>query len=153
MQHEMWRDTLADARARVADALESGEMIACDCCGQTVKMYTRRIYRTVFLCLQVIASSEDGLLPKEIVQRLAGRVSGNDHCKLAYWGLAFPGEDKRWRCTELGREFLAGRARVAKFVKVFDGSVRGNSDDTVDAFEIAREFDLADILDPNNLDS
>lgn len=152
MQFEVPRDTLAEAKAYVRQALETGEMIECTCCTQTVKMYTRRIYRTVFLCLQVIARSDDGLLPREIMSRLAGRVSGNDHCKLAYWGLAYAGEDGRWRCTLLGRDFLSGKVRVPKFVRVFNGTVHGFSEETVSASEIAREFNLPEILDPGNLD-
>jgi hypothetical protein len=154
--NEPQRDTLAEAQAKVGDTLQSGEMMQCPCCTQTVKKYPRRVYKTVALCLRAVANSgEDGLLPKEIVTRVSAihPISGNHHTKLALWGLIKRNPmDGRWRATDRGRDFLAGRERIEKYAHVFNGRVLGYSEDTVDIKEIAKEFDLTELLNPKTLD-
>jgi hypothetical protein len=156
VQGSFWpdRDTLAEAQERIQEALATGDMVKCECCGQTVKVYSRQVYRSMALGLWILSKAEDGLLAHEIMGRLARRgyhISGNDHSKLALWDLAVRGEDQKWRITDRGRDFLRGIERIPKYTHVFDGRVRGCSDETVDIREIAAKFDLEEILNPDNL--
>jgi hypothetical protein len=136
-------DSLAIARAEVQAVLRSGEMIPCPCCAQTVKMYKRRVYGHMARCLKIIAKA-DGLTSKEVAKRSS--AWGGDFAKLTYWQLIKSGEDGKWRATQRGLDFLAGRARIAKYANIFNGTVQHFSHETVNIRDIADEFNLPEIL-------
>lgn len=149
------RAALGDARAWLRhEAMNRGAR--CPCCSQFAKVYRRSIGSRMVTDLMA-------------VHRHAGRgwcylpdaigYNGGDSAKLRYWDLIEPepGPDGsttdgnrrcRYRVTERGVAFLAGRARVPRWALVFDGRLmRLDDSETVTVQDcLGDRFSLAELL-------
>lgn len=102
----------------------------CECCGQTVKVYRRSIYKHMARCLiwLVTRYAENG---QEWVNLKEGPVfRGGDNTKLAYWSLMVPHptvDENLYKPTQLGVDFVVKGATVPRYAYVYDGRVYGFS--------------------------
>lgn len=113
--------------ARFAIETKGGK---CECCGQTVKVYRRSIYKHMARCLIWIVRryAENG---QEWVNLKEGPVfRGGDNTKLAYWGLVIPHptiDENLYKPTQLGVDFVVNGAIVPRYAYIYDGRVLGFS--------------------------
>ena len=114
----------------------------CECCGQYVKEYKRRLYKSPVLAL-INLYKLDRLEPNlyHHIQEIGATIGNGigDFAKARYWGLitAMPNddEDKKtsgyWAITRRGRQFVQGRLRLFKYCHVYNSEVVRFSGDTI----------------------
>jgi hypothetical protein len=109
--------SLDEARQWVIDNSEDG--CDCPCCGGRVKVYPRKLYRTIArgLCVAWSLHRRQWFSPRK--SRVPGHDS--DFTKLAYWGLIERATTDRdpdaeanglWRITDAGQAFVQDASRV-----------------------------------------
>jgi hypothetical protein len=112
----------------------------CPCCGQSVKLYKRKLNSGMAYALIQIYKFDktitEGYHFFEVGKELAktGKVAiALEYNKLAYWGLIEttindnPDENSRsgfWRITDKGKLFVEGKITVPKQVYVYDAKAR-----------------------------
>lgn len=119
----------------------------CPHCHQTVKTYSRSIYKGMWRALRLIGDSAHGADAHTIMTT----TYCGDYAKLAYWGLVYQDTAKVWHITDKGRQLLNGELSIPKYAYVYNGNVVGFSAETVTAAECRKKFDLAEVMDPANL--
>jgi len=136
--------------AHVETMAGAAKGVDCPCCGRFVKRYgnrlnANRVKSLIWLCQQ----SDDWIhVPEEGPRWL---VKTNQHPTLCWWGLVErkPDSPGYYRATNLGREFISGRAKVPSKVHTFNGSVVGTSGDLIGVHEaIGDAFSLENELAP-----
>ncbi len=136
--------SLNGAREYVQEALATGEMIDCPCCGRNIKKYQWSILRSMLTALNYLNTHE------RVEGKTLAKISGGGvYAKLKYWGLTDQTESKNrgyWFITPRGRDFLHGYIRVPKHAYVFNTQVLYFSNDTVCIDDIKKNFDLAEIM-------
>ncbi len=121
---------LSDAAYRGARNAVETKGGPCECCGQTVKVYRRSIYKHMARCLiwLVTRYAENG---QEWIHLQEGPVfRGGDNTKLVYWGLMIPHptvDENLYKPTQLGVDFVVNGATVPRYAYVYDGLVLGFS--------------------------
>ena len=129
-------EILGIVRADLRKDLATGELVDCPCCGGRAKVYARKLNSTQCRVLRIVASNDDGMTPRQVVQ-MSGVQS--DLGKLRMWGLTHYDEERRlWLATDRGRAFLGGRLRVPHRVLIYQGDVLG--------FDDSRMIGIADVL-------
>lgn len=119
---EQWRDTVRK---------DGGH---CPCCDRWGKVYKRNINETMARSVIWLAGAPCGAEGWVDVPSNAPRwlVRSNQLATLRWWGLVerrepSEGEDKKysgmWRCTELGKQWIAGNAKVHQSVWTYAGEV------------------------------
>lgn len=122
-------DSIQAARAWMTPKFRKGDMMACPCCGLTVKLYARSINSSMVSALAIIAR-RGPITPRDMGQR------GGDYGKLIHWGIIKKTDDnKHWIITSVGRSFLKGETRVPKYILLFNDIVMGASIQHVDVHE------------------
>lgn len=139
--------TLQEARARLLQEFLAGAASTCACCGQTVKLYPRKITAVMVRALEYFA--REGPVPPAHIPA-AIKPSG-DYAKLRYWELAEE-TDEGWIATRLGRDFLANRATVPERAMVYRNTCYATSTRTVSVRDV-KGFELADLMDPDHVKS
>lgn len=122
--------TLAQAKEMLRVLLQAGHAIQCPTCQQLAKVYRRKISsRMAFTLIEVwnAAGNEWCHVPTTVTfTGDSGEIS-----KLRYWGLVEEETVRRedggragyWRVTNLGRSWLLGNVRVAKYARIYDGNL------------------------------
>ena len=121
--------SLDGARQRLWEKLERGEIVTCYCCGQTCKIYPRKINSGMarsLIQMYQLGGRDWVHLPTRL--NLRSREEG----KLAYWGLVEEQKVVRsdggragwWRITEKGEAFVKNQLQVPKIAMVYNGTVR-----------------------------
>ena len=148
--------SLSRARAMVDDRLEEG--VECPCCGQFCKLYKRKLNSgmaagLVWLTREYLRSGEWINIPEtgpRFLLRTGGQFSVLEH-----WGLieqqASDDGAKRtsgmWRPTDKGVDFATKKVRVPSHVHLYDNTVRGWSDRSLDVVEaLGSKFDYAELM-------
>ena len=147
-------DTLQAARREIREQIDEG--VTCPCCGQYAKRYKRAIYSTMARGL-IWLVRESKRTPGGWVDIKRAPVRGGDYAKLGHWGMitqAEPsGASKRsglWRPTEKGIQFAYSAIRVPSHVFLFNGTVDGWADTTVDIREaLGHRFDYLELMGIN----
>lgn len=119
-------DTMEKARGKGA---------SCPCCGQFVKVYRRTINST--MARQLIAAYQrhgagNWFHTRDVV--LTDTAGAGDFSKMEYWGLIardmahVQGDDGKrtsgmWKITQIGAEFIEGKALVAQYAFVYNGQL------------------------------
>lgn len=133
-------ESLSDAAYRGARYAVETKGGRCECCGQTIKVYRRSIYRHMARCLiwLVTRYAQDG----EWVNLKEGPVfRGGDNTKLTYWGLMTPHptiEENLYKPTQLGVDFVVNKATVPRYAYVYNGEVLGFSQEHRGVVECVR---------------
>lgn len=159
--------TLEDAKKWLR--VRFGKGASCPCCGQFVKLYKRSLSKSSAYVLLLIACYfrgdpvEEWLhVPSYIAEmvsdhpRRAAAVRG-DWAKLKYWGLIEEKPDIRadgsprvgyWRLTQLGRDFVNRKVKVASHIYIYNGEPLQRAVDeqiTIDD-ALTTEFSYAEIM-------
>lgn len=141
--------------------LEDGKAHRCGVCLRTSKIYTRNINRVQVLCMIGLArlwdGTPEGVLSSEIEGWIrkkypdAGAHPTGEIGKLAHWGLVYqPAKTDdvrggktsgRWVPTPKLLEFLRGKIRVPKWVKLLNNEALEFSEDTVHVHDEFPKFD------------
>jgi hypothetical protein len=116
--------SLGEARDQLRTMVEHGH--ECPCCHQLAKVYKRRINAGMAwgLIRMYRVSAHDWVHVPDL------NLPGGDMVKLRYWGLIEnpPGERRddgsprsgKWRFTELGRQWVRGKATVPERARIYD---------------------------------
>lgn len=133
----------------------------CPCCGQKVKMYSRKMNGVIARALVEFYKAHEGgfdwLQPLRDLDFLRSTGGSGDYAKARFWGLienhmvyengkhTSTGE---WRLTEKGKEFVEGKVRVPKYAYVYNNKCTGLSDsDSVSVIEaLGEKFDKSQIM-------
>jgi len=129
----------------------------CPHCGQTVKVYRRRIYAAMVKALASLYRAVDGKPDKYVhVSKIYDKTTCGDFAKLKYWGLIdeldkVDGATRTsgfWRITERGIDFLQGKIRVAKYAFIYNQDLLALDDkETVSVIEcVAKHFNYAELM-------
>lgn len=158
MTERMSEVTLTRAREILRADLEEGAK--CPCCTQFAKVYRRRIGSASAMAL-VLLHRDAGTawvhLPTFLKER-QGNAHTGDVAKARYWGLVEPVDATRddgsyrvgtWRLTEQGVRFAAGRLRVPKYARIYDGRLLGlDAEEWVDIKEcLGHKFDYRELME------
>ena len=142
-ENELRSELVRSARNDVRSLRIKGTI--CPCCDQHVKEYRRSLSSNSAKFL--------GSLTRKYIETTMNDIDGNDgwiHYKdceftsrdypaLAWWGLAITNRDKTkkkrttglWKPTELGLDFVCGRAKVYKHLFTYNGDVTRVDDSSV----------------------
>jgi len=145
--------TLESARNDLFKALKEG--LDCPCCGQFAKSYRRGISGSQVKALMYLHQCGPGWHH----HREFADGSG-EHAKLRFWGLVEkrndPEEANRkdktstghWRITKLGKQFVKGEVKVAKYVYIYNNQLQHKDNlKKVDVHEcIKNKFKFSDIM-------
>ncbi len=137
--------TLAAAREFVAHHITEGSGIDCPCCGQSCKLYPRKLYAEMGAWLINLVHCWNQT--RDWVDVRDFPLRGGDYGKLMHWGLAerMPNDNpaKRssgmWRPTLDGIHFVMGRTRVPSHVHLYNNEVKGFSKEQVDIRQVLGE--------------
>jgi hypothetical protein len=121
---------------------ENYEGPGCNCpvCSQHVQLKSRKI--TPAMAKFLIALSKF-MVPKDIGDF---DVRGGDYAKLRFWDLATKTDNGQWQITHAGRQFVADKTRVAKYIYVYRDRERSRSPETVNIREAVGDAALYDEL-------
>jgi hypothetical protein len=146
--------TLQEAKDHLRENFEGGT--DCPCCGQSVKLYKRKLNSSMAYVLVLMASTteigEFVHVPSLIAGRgdlkpaMAAAVRG-DWAKLKHWGFIASDQQKRpdgskrsgwWAVTTPGRLFALGKSRAKSHVHIYNGKSR--------AYEVAGTVSIEEAL-------
>jgi|TARA_R110000824_G_scaffold2808_1_gene12800 hypothetical protein len=131
----------------VAEAWRTGSASRCPSCFQTVKVYPRRITKTMIQNLAQIASAPEG------IRSIHLKAShGGDHAKLRYWDLIeiVEGEFAHtyWKITPRGKLWLFGSIQIPEIAYVYNGTVQCFSEKMVFISDrVQKKFDLQELME------
>jgi hypothetical protein len=154
-------ETVASARARIANALDEG--VRCPCCDQLAKRYKRTLNASMVRALFALwhaESDRDGWVDVSKVPLATYRaLRQGDYPKLAYFGLAEPKSDDEvaaakgartsglWRVTDPGALFIKSIVTVNAYVHVYDGKVVSRSSKFVNVQQaLGEKFDYSKLM-------
>lgn len=146
--------TIAEAKQHLRDNWEEG--IVCPCCGQDVKLYKRRIYKSMAICLIKLYKLTVQGNTNFYFHVSEFDATGGDFAKLSYWGLIKekinqPGQKGRtsgyWLITNLGTAYVKNLVGVERFAKIFDGRLVGFEGEQVKIREaLGKTFDYEEMM-------
>ena len=148
-----------------------GKGATCPCCNQFVKLYPRKMNKSMAYVLLLIAryyrrigvSPDEWLhVPSYIAEiavgnpRRAAAIRG-DWAKLKFWGLIEEKPEMRkdgskrigyWRLTQLGRQFVDREVKVSSHVYIYNGEpLQRSADDQITIDDaLGTEFSYAEIM-------
>lgn len=118
----------------------------CPCCGKNVQL-SRTTVNSDMVNMLMLLSERGHLTPQDWAQKAvdAGyNYAGNaNRAKLQHFKLAERRGDF-WYITPHGRAFLAGNAKVPRYVETYNKQVVGQSNETMSIHEV-RNFDYSEI--------
>lgn len=144
-------DTLSAAKEKLRKNWEEG--INCPCCGQLVKLYTRKInsgqavslIRLWWLC-------RDG----QYHHYTEIKKCATDFAQLKRWGLIIGDEKNKdstkrtsgmWKVTDIGAEFVKGEAYVRGQCQIYDDKTKGLTGAFVNIKDaLGDKFDYSELM-------
>lgn len=131
--------TLAEAKQELRNNFQKG--MNCPCCGQFVKLYKRKLNKTMVYALTIIYKlhKEHGFdkyfKMNEEIAKMNIPSSNIEYAKLNYWGLLEEKENTDyskktsgyWRLTSTGIDFLENKIDVPTHVFIYNNKVQGFS--------------------------
>jgi hypothetical protein len=141
--------TLAELRDWLNSLLQDG--VHCPCCGQYAKLYRRKINAGMARAL-IVSYRIGGGDYVHVTQ-----LGSHEIAQLQWWQLVEEMPAKRpdggrtgwWRPTGLGMDWIYRRARVPKYVLVYDGALQAkpHGDPISVADALGSKFNLADLME------
>jgi len=150
-------NTIGQAKAHLRDNIKKG--INCPCCGQYVKMYTRKVTSAMAygLILLVKSKSEDYFHIENYLkeQNCPSSVRG-DISKLRYFKLIKKLEGIRddgskrvgyYKVTERGKDFVRGLITVPESVMIFNKKTYGFSENHINIHQaLKNKFNYNELM-------
>ena len=156
-QGDFFRDTLAEAKAKIAAEMDDG--LSCPCCGRFVKRYRRRIYAAQARQLITLYRLGRRRGWDEYFHRnniMTRELNNNDVVLLRYWELiqVRPNEDPTkkdsgfYRITDLGRAFVELKHRVPKYLVMYNDAAEGFEGELVSIVDaLGKKFDYRELME------
>jgi len=150
--------TLTTAKQWLRSNFDEGEISACPCCGQAVKLYKRKMNKGMASALlrvhQLLKKAGGAWLHVNGLSELEkSQLSHMEFQKLRWWKVIeeSPAERGSWRITPLGVDFINGRVQVRKYIYLFDDRPAKdvkNMDTTTTSITEAfgEKFDLQELM-------
>jgi hypothetical protein len=148
--------SLQAARDLVASQIDDG--VICPCCGQTCKLYPRKLYAEMgawLIWLVLAYETEPKWYSVNEGPSFQHRKGGGDYGKLVHWKLVerAPNDHpaKRtsglWRPTAEGSRFAHGQTQVPSHVYLYDNAVHRYSDELVSISQVLGEhFNYGELM-------
>lgn len=139
-------ETIKEGKQYLRDNWNTPGGCTCPCCGQRVKLYKRKIHKGMAVDLIRVYREQRRLGWTEFIHvekylQSTGKSYSHNFALAEFWGLAERSKAEPeqpaartgglWRLTALGREFVAGRMTVPKFVYTFNHRKYYQSDERV----------------------
>lgn len=148
--------TIEDAGKWVIRTAITLKPCKCPVCGQTIKLYPRKLSSALARFLIDIYSLTAGRDPggrwmnvsQDMIDKMDHHVS-RDYAKLRFWGLLepHPGRSTQWRITETGIAFVEGRLVVPQSAYIYNNyCVRLSGTVTDISGALGSKFDLKELL-------
>lgn len=151
--------TIQDGKKYLRENWDASNGVDCPCCGQLVKLYSRKLYSQMAKGL-IGLYRLDRKKPNRyfhITEIQGVVVGGGDFAKLAYWGLIVEqakdesDDTKRtsgfWAITQKGRDFVNVKITVPSHVKVFDGRTFGFGEKHITIqHALGKKFNYAELM-------
>lgn len=143
---------IGELRAHLRENLRDGTK--CPVCDQNAREYKRKLNSGMAHALIVmyrVCGTGYGYKP-DVLSGVG--AAARDESLLRFWGLIEERHDKTpeghvgwWRVTERGKSFVTGRAKVQKYVTVYNGKPTGFEGEYVDIEEcLGEKFSLSELL-------
>ena len=153
--------TIADAKKWLISTAITLKSCKCPVCGQTAKLYPRKLSSAMARFLVDIYSLTSKQRPemrwvnisKDMIDRASKHVS-HDYSKLRFWGLLEPSpkDSAMWRITEAGIAFVEGRMVAPHTAYVYNNSCVKLSEKTITIKEaLGSKFDLKEMMDRKDI--
>lgn len=151
--------TLEEAKQWLRERFEDGAH--CPCCNQYVKLYKRKLNSFMAYALLLIdryfrqPDAKEWLhVPSYLIEQNA---PDRECAKLRYWGLIEEQPGGRddgnphsgfYKITDLGKEFVARKARVPMYVFLYNGKpLRRPDTETIDIYEaLGEKFNYSELM-------
>jgi len=122
---------LAGARTRLLEGLACG--ITCECCGAFAKRYNRKLNSGMarwLVALVRLSPHGEWVEASAVTENIGSRIGQDATTLLPSWNLieSCPvclRASGRWRPTQLGRDFVAGRATVPRSIYAYNKTCLG----------------------------
>ena len=129
--------TIQEAKDYLRDNCKAG--VKCPCCKQNVKLYRRKLHKTMALSLISLYKLGSGYQPINMIMRGISENGPGDFSKLKYWGMIEqkPNDTEYrssgfWRITEKGKSFVYGDLQVQETALVYNGRCLGFEGEMLD---------------------
>lgn len=142
--------------------------VTCPCCDQYAKRYRRKLSSLMarwLIALVHASPNNEWVHARDVFARIPKRGSNaNDYCYLERWGLIEPapegvevkpgpgrkpGRNGAWRPTQLGRDFVNGRAFVRHKVVMYAGVAEGFDGGHISIVDaLGQGFDYMELMRP-----
>ena len=121
--------------------LEEGETAFCSCCGQTMKVYERKLRGSWMRSLEYLA--QHGMAS---AVKMAELTQSRDYSHMKHWDLLkqMPGG---WTITERGKAYVAGVVAIPQSVYLWQNRVVGYSATSVSVSDVASLVFDADVVE------
>ena len=129
--------TIKEVKKYLHDNFETGAK--CPCCGQFVRLYSRRLYISAMLRLIELYKLGGGYHHMNEINKKITETAGGDFAKLRFWGLIIEkpkdNEEKRtsgyWAITEKGKQFVRGEISLQERIKLYNQKCYGFEGDFI----------------------
>jgi len=139
--------SLQIAKDKVQDNLAEGSK--CECCGQTAKLYRRRITGSMAVCLLAVHRKSHDYIHvakylRTVPQLKNIALGGGDFAKLRFWGLIEekPGDrddgckhNGFFRITDTGISFVTGQLKIQSHILVYNNVLKSFDGDLINFTE------------------
>lgn len=150
-----WSNSTVKAARRYVKSNLRLDGVRCPCCTRLAKIYKRPIYAAMAKALIMIVKASETLSESSngwfhIEDRILDNggpakvslssLTNAGYSKLAYWGLIESQSNNSgfWRATDLGVDFVKGRATVLSHVELYDGEFLGTVGEPVTISNVLR---------------
>lgn len=127
-------ETIKEAKEHLRENFKNG--VNCPCCGQLVKLYTRKLNSGMAMALIHIYKQGDWVDVKDYLRKNSLK-NNHDWTLLRYWGLIeeFKGKvdpNKKnngvWRITQKGVSFIENKIKLKSHIIIYNNKLTGYSD-------------------------
>lgn len=154
--------TKADIKRWIIETAISLKPCKCPCCGQTVKLYPRKLSSALGRFLVDIYKFTIDRTPadrwvnvsKEMIVKSDHHIT-RDYSILRFWGLLESAEDEssQWRITDTGIAFVEGRMVVPQKAYIYNNYCVRLSETTTDINSaLGKKFDLKELLESREVE-
>ncbi len=112
---------LRQTKAHLMKQILAGSKLTCPCCDQRMKLYSRRINRTMAQQLRQMYQGGGWLQTRELERNTSS--GDRDFAKMRFFGLVESDGNANWRITKKGRAFVEGKTSIPEAAYVYNNEV------------------------------
>lgn len=148
-------ETILEAKRYLRENFGKG--CSCPACGQTVKLYKRKLNSGMSIVLYYMYRYGNGFVHVKELLREKGLKNNHDWTLLKYWGLIqeldnIPNESGtkssgHWRITDKGIDFIFRNLSVQKHILIYNNKFQGFSNDNTNFKEsLGDDFNFNELM-------